>query len=101
MERGACCGAYVSRVSAWKKMQRQGFGSERLQWDMGAQLEETVWGETGKRKKKNISEVKRVKRIRYQSAGSEKGDTLPVLWCPSSTASPLGVECVRIRECEQ
>lgn len=46
MERGACCGAYVSRVSAQgkKKMQRQGFGSERLLENMGAQLEETVWG---------------------------------------------------------
>lgn len=42
MERGACCRAYVLRVSAWKEMQRRGVGSERLRWDMGAQLEETV-----------------------------------------------------------
>lgn len=30
----------------------------------------------------------KVKRIKYHSQGSEKGDTLPVFWCPSSTAPP-------------
>lgn len=75
MERGACCGAYVSRVSAQgkKKMQRQGFGSERLLENMGAQLEETVWGgEIIKGRKKKNRRLKRVKRIRYQSRGQRK-----------------------------
>lgn len=30
----------------------------------------------------------KTKRIKYHSQGSEKGDTLPVFWCPSSTAPP-------------
>lgn len=35
----------------------------------------------------------KVKRLKYQSEGSEKGDTLPVFWCPSSTAPPSSWIC--------
>lgn len=100
MERGACCGAYVSRVSALINMQRQGFGSERLRWEMGAQLEETVWGEIKKGKKKNIW-GKKGEKVQVPVRGVRERWYSTCVVVSVFDCISLGVECVRIRECEQ